>query len=337
MKKKIMLFSTAFLLIFAVPLSQKSSELKAANCADAKITIAEMTWASASMYAYLLQKIINDGYDCKSTIVPSDTASAGASMLSKGTPTIAPELWTSSQQAILDEIKKPNGRVFKANDSFTNGGVEGFWVPDYIYNEKGIQSINDLTTNWKLFTEPTSPKKGRFYGCPPGWGCEITSTNLFNALNLGEKYEYFSPGSGAALKASIAKRVNAKKPVVGYYWDPTDVTGRYNLKKLSSPAYNADKWKCISDKNCENPQVSDYPAAEVLLIGVSRLKKDAPKVTKFLFNVSIPNAEIAAILGWADETKSTGKEAAVKFLKENEKTWQAWVPKNIVNKIKSSL
>lgn len=334
--KKIILFFATFLLVAVY--QGKTTQLYAADCGQKpKITIAEMTWASASMYAYLVKQILNEGYGCKSSIVPADTVAAGASMLAKQSPSIAPEFWTSSQPKISDEIKKPNGRVFKANDSFTKGGVEGIWVPDYVYNEMGIQSVTDLEKNWKLFTEPASPKKGRFYGCPPGWGCEITSTNLFHALNLGDTYKYFSPGSGAALKASIAKRVLAKQPVVSYYWDPTDVTGRYNLVKLASPAYDSKKWECITNTECSNPQVSDYPAAEVLIVVVATLKKTAPDAVEFLGNMSIPNPIAAAILGWADETKATGEEAAVKFLNENQDIWVSWVPTDVANRVKESL
>lgn len=316
----------------------KNHNLYAADCGEnPKITIAEMTWASASMYANVVKIILNDGYGCKTILTPTDTVGAAGSMIAKQSPSIVPEFWTSGQPAILKELAKSNGKVFKAGLSFTKGGVEGIWVPDYVYNNQGVQSVTDIKKNWKLFTEITSKKKGRFYGCPPGWGCEITSTNLFHALELGDKFEYFSPGSGAALKASIAKRVNSKKPVVGYYWDPTDVTGRYNLIKLKSPAYDANKWECISDKECENPKVSDYPVAEVLVVAISSLKKTAPDIIPFLTKMNIPNADISAILGWADETKSSGEESAEKFLKEKESVWVAWVPSDVAKRVKASL
>lgn len=336
MKKKIMLFATLFLVV--AMFQSKNNALYAADCGkNPKISIAEMTWASASMYAHLVKIILNDGYGCKSRLVPGDTVSVGASILAKGSPSIAPELWASSLPKILEETKKPNGKIFTASESFVSGGVEGLWVPDYVYNDMGVKSVYDLAKNWKLFTEPASPKKGRFYGCPPGWVCEITTTNLFKALGLEDTFDLFSPGSGGALKASLAKRVNAKQPVVGWYWDPTAVIGRYNLVKLDTNPYNVKDWNCISDPECDDPKVVDFPSAPVLVVAVSSLKKNAPDVVGFLRNLSIPNIEVAAILGWADKSKSTGEESAIKFLQDKQDIWREWVPEDVAMRIVKSL
>jgi len=144
-----------------------------------KITIAEMTWLSASSLAYITKKVLADGYGCNIEIVPGDTVPTATSMLTKGKPHIAPELWVSTAATIWEKMMA-KGNVYKANDIFSGGGEEGWWIPDYVAKANpGIKSITDLKANAKLFADISDPDKGRLYGCPPGWGCEIITNNLF--------------------------------------------------------------------------------------------------------------------------------------------------------------
>ncbi len=75
----------------------------AADCGTAgTITIAEMTWLSASTLAHVAQKVLSEGYGCDAQLVPGDTVPTATSMLTRGEPSIAPELWVSTTQAIWD-------------------------------------------------------------------------------------------------------------------------------------------------------------------------------------------------------------------------------------------
>ncbi|MCP4999055.1 MAG: hypothetical protein GY933_09910 [Hyphomicrobiales bacterium] len=60
------------------------------------ITIAEMTWLSASSLAFITERILAQGYGCNVELVPGDRVPTATSMLSKGEPDIAPELWVST-------------------------------------------------------------------------------------------------------------------------------------------------------------------------------------------------------------------------------------------------
>ena len=315
-----------------------SKEVAAKNCGKIKnVSIANMSWASAELYAEIIKKVIEDGYGCNTSFIAGDTVPTGASILAKGVPVIAPELWIASVPKIGEELKKSNPKVVNAGNPFGNGGVEGFWVPKYVVDKHGIKSVNDLKANWKLFTEKSSPKKGVFYGCPPGWGCEISGRNLFKALGLGETFILRTSGSGANLKAGFAKRFKEKKPVVGYYWDPTAVTAKYDLVKLEFPKHDPEKWKCIGDKECQNPQVTDYPTALVLTAVVADFKQQAPKVYKFLKKMNMPNNLVANLLAWQDDNRANGEETAAYFFETQEKVWKKWVPRSVAKKVKSSL
>lgn len=307
---------------------------------DDEIQVASMTWLSGGVMAHITQRILAEGYGCKAKVVPGDTVPTATSMLTKNKPHIAPELWLSTAAAIWEKMKK-KGNVYKAGDVFASGGNEGWWIPDYVAKANpDLKTIDDLKKPKfaKLFTEAQSGGKGRLYGCPPGWGCEIITNNLFKALELEKaNYQLFSPGSGANLKASIARRVTRKQPILAYYWGPTAVIGRYNLVRLGMPDYDSKKFVCLTDKNCAKPQVTGWKPGEVGVVAVTSLKTKAPNVAAFLAKLQVPNDVINAELAWGDANKASPQEVAIHFFKNQEAVWTKWVPADVAARVKASL
>ncbi len=323
----------------ALALSVSAPSASATECGtDENITIAEMTWLSASALANVAKTILGDGYGCTVELVPGDTVPTLTSMATKGEPKIAPELWISTAEAIWQKAQK-GGKVFKAADIFAEGGQEGWWIPDYVAKANpGLRSIEDLKDYAKLFVEPASNGKGRLYGCPPGWACEIITINLFKALKLAEHgWELFSPGSGANLKASIARRVTRKQPIVAYYWAPTAVIGKFHLVRLEMPPYDPEKFKCLTDPNCPNPQVTGWKPGEVAVAVASDLRDKAPAVIDFLSHFTLPNDVVNQILAWGDDNSASPEEVALHFLKNYPQIWTAWVPEDVAARVKAKL
>jgi glycine betaine/proline transport system substrate-binding protein len=311
---------------------------EAADCGSAgTITIAEMTWLSAGTLAHVAQKIMAAGYGCDAQLVPGDTVPTATSMLTRSEPDVAPEMWVSTAQSIWDQTLQ-KGNVYKASDIFASGGEEGWWIPDYVAEQHPeIHSVEDLKANWKVFAEAANPDQGRLYGCPPGWGCEIITNNLFKALALSETFELFSPGSGENLKASFARAVTRKQPIVGYYWGPTDVIGKYNLVRLEMPEHDAKRFTCLTDANCADPKLTGWAVGEVAVAVVTSLKERAPDVTAFLEKMQVPNAEISTVLAWGDDNRATPEELAVYFLKNYESIWTQWVPAEVAERVRATL
>ncbi len=322
----------------AAALGLGTSQASAAECGTKDtITVAEMTWLSAGSLAYVTKDILSTGYGCNVQIVPGDTVPTATSMLSKGEPDIAPELWVSTVKSTWDEMTK-KGTVYKASDIFADGGQEGWWIPDYVAEKNpNIRSVSDLKDNWKAFEDPSAPGKGRFYACPPGWGCEIITNNLVKALGLDQTYDLYPTGSGANLKASIARQVSRKKPFLGYYWGPTEVISKYKLKRLEMPAYDEAKFKCLTDAKCEKPELTGWAVGEVAVAATTSLKNKAPAVADFLSKMQVPNAEISDVLAWGDDNKASPEEVAKYFLKNYQPIWTKWVPADVADKVKASL
>ena len=320
------------------PMHLSAMDSSADSCNyDDTITVADMTWLSASVIANVAVKVLNDGLGCDAELVPGDTVPTGTSMLSKGLPHVAPEFWVSTARSVWEQALE-KGSMYKAGDVFSSGGNEGWWIPDYTAAANpGLKSVYDLKDYSHLFREAATGDKGRFYGCPPGWGCEIITNNLFQALDLGNHgYELFSPGSGANLKASIARKVTRKEPIAVYYWGPTAVLGKYNLVRLDMPEYDSDKFTCLTNPNCANPQVTGWAVGEVAVAVVSDIGKSTG-ASKFLQKMQFPNSVVNQFLAWGDENSASSEEVAEYFLQNHEDVWTGWVSADVAAKVKASL
>jgi len=322
--------------------SLHSQPVSAADCGTQDtVTVSEFSWLSASIEAHVVKEILTEGYDCDVIMQPGDTVPTATSMLQKSKPDIAPELWVSNVVEIWGKIQD-KGTVYKANDIFREGGKEGFYIPEYVAEANpGLKTIHDLPEYAELFTEPATGGKGRIYSAPPGWASEITISNIYRAMNLddrGFEEKPFSPGSGANLKATIARKVTRKQPFVGYYWEPTAVVGRYNLVRLEIPeGHQPDRWACLTDSHCENPKVSDWPTGEVAVAVTTELKKNAPDVARMLERMQFPNDMMNGLLGWADEGSHESEAAAERFLEMHEDVWTQWVPDDVADRVRASL
>lgn len=328
--------SLAFSTVLMASLAGTQAQATECGTKD-KITIAEMTWLSASSLAQMAKIILTKGYGCDVEVIPGDTVPTATSMLTKNEPDIAPELWVSTAAAIWQKTQE-KGNIYKAANVFADGGQEGWWVPDYVMKEHPeIKTINDLAANAKVFAEPENPEKGRFYGCPPGWACEMIINNMFKAMKLDTTFELFSPGSGENLKASIARKVSKKQAFVGYYWAPTDVIGKYHLVRLGMPEFDKAKFACLSDAKCANPQLSGWAVGEVAVAATTSLRDKAPPVAEFLSKFTLPNDSVNKVLAWGDDNKAKPEEVAMQYLKTEEAVWTKWVPADVAEKVKASL
>ena len=58
----------------------------AGHAACGKLSIAEMTWASAAVAAHMEKIVLEKGYGCEVELVPGDTVPTSTSMAERGEP-----------------------------------------------------------------------------------------------------------------------------------------------------------------------------------------------------------------------------------------------------------
>lgn len=327
-------------LLLSVALTLGASGAFAAHHECGKVTIADMNWSSASLIANIDKFILANGFGCDAELVPGDTMPTGTSMIEKGQPDIAPELWTNSFNDLLNQ-GVDEGRLKLAGKSLSDGGEEGFWVPAYMVKENPeLATIEGVIKHAKEFPHTEDDSVSGFYGCPAGWGCQISSSNLFRALKLKEAgFELIDPGSGAGLAGSIAKAYERKAPWFGYYWAPTAVLGKYKMVKVDfgSGVKKEEFINCIALADCLEPTVSMYPPSPVYTVTTDEFADTSPEAYAYLGKRSFTNEQMNGLLAWIEENQADGQYAAENFMFEHEEVWSKWVSTEVKNKLIAAL
>ncbi|MFN4210298.1 MAG: glycine betaine ABC transporter substrate-binding protein, partial [Devosia sp.] len=139
----------AVALLSANSLPAMAQDTDAAACGtDRTIDIAEMTWPSAAALAHIHATILEAGFGCDVEIVTGDTVPTSSSMLTRGTPAVAPELWTSAiEEPWAEGIEA--GEVVQLSDAITDGTVEGWFIPRYVQ-----EAHPELTTAEAVIARP---------------------------------------------------------------------------------------------------------------------------------------------------------------------------------------
>ncbi len=321
-------------LALAVPAQAQDAECGT----DRTIDIAKMTWASAAALAEIHAKILGDGYGCDVEVVAGDTVPTSASMLSRGSPAVAPELWTSSIQEQWEKGIE-EGQVVTLGDAIDGGAIEGWFIPEYFKQEHPeLVTAQDVVDNPQLFPDPEQPDQGRLYGCPPGWACELANAALFEAYEMDGTWNLFSPGSGGNLSASIARAFEREEPILFYYWGPTAVLGKYDTYQLEMPEVDIEGYRCNTNTDCEDPAIKTaWPSSPVKVGAAGWVAEEAPNVADYFSKVAVSDDVINSLLAWSDENNADAEETAVNFIENNEDIWTTWVPEAVAEKVRASL
>ncbi|WP_428775117.1 ABC transporter substrate-binding protein [Vibrio sp.] len=315
-----------------------STQAQAAECG--KVTIAEMNWNSASLMANVDRFILEHGYGCDAELIPGDTMPTGTSMIEKGQPDVAPELWSNSMKEALDKGVAEK-RLRYAGKSLVDGGEEGFWVPKYLVDQyPEMATIEGVKQHAELFKHPEDPDVSAFYSCPAGWNCQISSGNLFRALQLDKaNFEIVDPGSSAGLSGSIAKANERKQGWFGYYWAPTAVLGKYEMVKVDfGSGVNKDEFmNCTTQTDCANPKATMYPPSPVHTITTEKFASRAPEAYAYFTKRGFTNADMNRLLAWMEDNQADGEETMYHFLEDYPQIWKGWVPAQVADKIEQAL
>lgn len=303
------------LVMAASALSMSSAAF--ADCGEVSIT--EMGWASNEVVTGVATFLMENGYGCDVTVVPSDTVPAVTSVAENGEPDIVTELWLNSTGEVYNRLEE-EGRIQRLGRVLEPGGVEGWWIPTYLAEEHP-----ELTTIEGVMNNPELVG-GMFNNCPDGWGCRVVSDNLVRALDLESSgIEVFNHGSGQTLASSMASAVEDGEPWFGYYWGPTVPLGKYDMTRVDLGEIDEDIHARNQNQNADNPGVSDFPAAPILTAVTTDFQEREPEVADMLSHLSFDTSVMSSILAWMDENNASGEEATVYYLQNYSDDWSEWL------------
>ncbi len=294
-----------------------ASAVQAQECGD--VSIAQMNWAAAKVTTEVAQFILEEGYGCDVTLVPSDTVPAIASVAENGEPDVITNFWLNSAGEAYDKLEE-QGKVQRLTSVLEPGGVEGWWIPTYL-----AEAHPELTTIEGVMNNPELVGN-QFNNCPDGWGCRVVSDNLVRALDLeASGIKVFNHGSGETLATSMGAAVNDQEPWFGYYWGPTVPMGKYDMTRVSLGDYNEEAFTNLQNPDTPDPQVSEFPAAPILTAATTDFIESNPEVTEFFTKMSFQTSTMSELLAWADANSASYEETAAYFLGTYKDQWSQWL------------
>lgn len=301
---------------------------------DTPVRFSGLNWESNLLLVGIEKFIVEHGYGCKTSTEPGETLAMLAA-LQRGDVDVTPEVWpgqieTAWKKAVDSGKAIGVGHVFDAD--------EGWYIPRYTAERHPeLKNAADLARFKDSFEDPENPGKGRIYGCPAGWTCDILNVNLLRALKLEEDYTLFAPGGGAAQKAAIMSAYKRKRDIVFYYWTPTSLVSSLDLVKLGLPPYDEKAYACITDPQCENPVPTELRSNKAVTGLNADFAKRAPILTEFFTKLHLPKAVVDDTLGWLEREEKEPDEAAMYFLKQHADVWKTWVPEDVAQRVQAAL
>lgn len=309
-----------------------------AACGD--VSIAEMNWASAGVAAHVDKMILENGYGCKVTLVAGDTMPTFTSMNEKSEPDMAPEFWVNSVRTALDAAIA-EGRIIQAAPLLSDGGVEGWWIPKFLSDaHPDIKTVQDALKHPELFPAPEDPSKAAVINCPSGWNCQVSTANLYKAIEAEKAgFQLVDSGSAAGLDGSIANAFEKKTGWLGYYWAPTAILGKYEMTKLSfGVEHDKKEWDaCTAVPDCAAPKVNAYPTSDVYTIVTKQFSEKAGVAMDYVKTRKWDNQTVGKVLAWMTDNQGTNEDAAKYFLQNYPDMWTKWVAPDVAEKVKAAL
>jgi glycine betaine/proline transport system substrate-binding protein len=292
-------------------------------------------WDSLKFHNAVASKIIEEGYGIECEDVPGSSPALWLG-LKNGDIDVMIENWSDNLSDYDETIEA--GTVIELGTNMDDN-MQGFYVPTYVIEgdpERGIEpmapdlkTVEDLKKYADVFVDEEDPSKGRIYNSIPGWSVTEVIEAKFETYEMGESYNLFSPGSGASLAGSLSASYEKGDPWVGYYWEPTWISGQYDLTLLDEGPYSDELWN--DGYRC------DFKPVRVTVTVKKGLSEQLPEVSEFLGNYKLTSKQAAEALAYMNQNDATVEEAAEWFLTEYDDVWTGWVDTETENKVKESL
>ncbi|MHC1718059.1 MAG: ABC transporter substrate-binding protein [Acidaminococcaceae bacterium] len=302
--------------------------------AEKTIILSDAGWDSVKFHNAVVSYIADKAYGLKTKIVSGSTPITHTALV-RGDIDVNLETWSDNIASYKNDVA--GGYIVELGVNFDDNR-QGLYVPRYVIEgdaARGIapmapdlKTVADLKKYSKLFVDEENPAKGRIYGAIPGWAVDEILFKKFNYYGLNEQYNYFRPGSDAALNASIMAAYAKGEPIVAYNWEPTWLSGKLDLVLLEDVIYN--------EKGFLEGETA-FPAVRVTVTANKNLPKKAPEFTDFLKKYHTSSALTAEALAYIAESKASYDEAAAHFLKEHSELLDKWLPADKAKSVRSAL
>jgi ABC-type proline/glycine betaine transport system substrate-binding protein len=304
--------------------------LLSAGCGDSgagrekKVVLSDAGWDSIRIHNEIVKIIAEKAYNIKTEVISGSTPVTHTALL-RGDIDVNLETWTSNIATYQSDLK--SGAIVELGVNFDDNR-QGVYVPRYVIEgdarrgikaaAPGLATIADLKKYPLVFKDEENPGKGRLYGAIPGWAVDEITFRKFNYHNLNENFIYFRPGSEAALYAAFVSAYDKGLPIAGYLWEPTWITGKYDLVLLKDAPY-ANEEDFLAGK-------TEFPPVPVTIAANTKFVEREAQFADFLRKYRTSSAYAAEALAHMQDSKASYVGAAEYMLKKYPEMLDKWLP-----------
>lgn len=279
-----------------------------------KVTIAQPSWVGAQANAAVAAKLLEDELGLDVDVQQLDEPAAFDALHSGKADAIL-EDWggVPKKEKLYVEDK---GTVVNGGDLGVEGHI-GWFVPKYYADKhpevKNWKGLKDL---WKDFRTSESGGKGQFLGAAPSY----TTHDKELIKNLGLNFKIVPTGSEAAALKEIKRLYEAKKPFIGYWWQPQWMNAEIDMVEVELPPYEEG---CLEKK----PVKCGYDTLMLQKYFNADFAKDGGEAAEFLKNFEWTTEDQNRVAQMIAGEGMDPEDAAAKWIKNNKSTWEKWLPK----------
>ncbi|MCT4596124.1 MAG: ABC transporter substrate-binding protein [Anaeromicrobium sp.] len=299
------------------------------------IKFTDAGWDSMKLNNEIAGYIIENGFGYDTDTIPGSSAATWLGQ-KKGEISVNMETWSDNIPDYDETIK--SGEIVELGMNMEDN-KQGIYVPTYLIKgdeKRGIEpmapdlkNVKDLPKYKDLFKDPEEPSKGRLYNAPATWIVSQTIETKHKLYGLKDTYTLFAPGSDTSLATSLASAYEKGEPWVGYYWEPTWISGKYDLTLLKENKYSDELWN--DNYNCE------FKPTKVTITVHKDMMEKTPEVIGLFKKYKLSSKDIAKALAYMQENDESIENTAIWFLKENEEIWTKWIDEDTKNKVQEKL
>ena len=306
-----LVMASAFSLLAVTTTAQAADSTK-------PIVIPTHNWSSQIVMAYVIGGMF-ESMGNNVEYVPADTQAVYESIRS-GDVTISHEVWQSTFGKSFYNAMAKGGVIDAGTHAATT--LEEMGVPTWVVEKNlcpGLPSWEALKSDEcvKNFKTADSGDKGSWLEGPQSWHGNLMPERL-EALGLSDKWMVKFAGGADALWAELAAAKKEGRGTVVFNWTPnfTDAEG---FTFIEFPEYKAGcRKEDGGDGKCGSPKGWLKKAANY------KFPKTHPAAYTAFSKLSFTTKQVGEMAALVDTDKMDHKDAAKKWLADNEATWKAW-------------
>jgi glycine betaine/proline transport system substrate-binding protein len=202
-----------------------------------------------------------------------------------------------------------------------NEGIIGWYIPKFFAdaNPDILTAKTDPTILNKYaaqFKTSESGDKGQILDGDPSF--VTNDQGMINGFGLNYKVVY--SGSEAASNKAIQAAIDAKRPILAYYYTPNWFSAKVDLVHIEFPAWTAGCDKVATNIKC------DYPPYHLNKIASTKFATSGSPAFTFISKFKWTNDDQNAVAADITANGMSDDDAAKKWVDANATVWQAWMP-----------